>query len=121
MNVKERDIYRPSEDAEQEAVVKYCDLKKILVVHIANEGRRSVAYAVKLKRVGMRTGFPDLFFPIPIGDLHGLFIEMKSLTGRATPAQKWWIAELRSRGYRAEICHGADAAIRVIDEYLKGG
>lgn len=119
MSVNAKETYQPSEDQEQEAVINYCDFKKILVVHIANEGKRSVAYAARLKRIGMRKGFPDLFFPIPSGKYHGLFIELKSMNGRATPAQRWWIAELSARGYRAVICKGADAAIQEINSYMR--
>jgi hypothetical protein len=62
---------------------------------------------------------PDLFFPIPSGEYHGLFIEMKAQGGRPTPDQKRWIAKLSAKGYRATVCVGADAAICEIRNYLQ--
>ena len=68
---------KSSEAAEQEAVVEYCDVRHIPIVHIPNEGKRSVSYAAQLKRAGMRKGFPDLFVPLAREGFHGLFVEMK--------------------------------------------
>ena len=119
MIVKANEIYKVSEDEYQQTVVEYYDACKIPVVHIANEGKRSVAYAARLKRIGMRKGCPDLFIPIAAGGYHGLFIELKSMTGRLTPAQRWWLAELSHEGYKAVMCRGADEAISVIRDYMK--
>ena len=55
----------------------YCNLLGIDVVHIPNEGKRSYQYAARLKRIGMQKGFPDLLFPYPRKNAHGLYIEMK--------------------------------------------
>ena len=73
-----------TEDGEQEALIMYCDLAGIPVVHIPNEGKRSTAYGARMKRIGLRSGFPDLFFPVARGGFHGLFVEMKVGSNRAT-------------------------------------
>ena len=52
-----------TEAGEQEAIIAYCELKGIIGVHIANEGKRSAQNGAALKRMGLRKGFPDLFFP----------------------------------------------------------
>lgn len=122
MSVKRvNNLYRASEDDEQAAVIEFCDLFGIDVIHVPNEGKRSPATAAKLKRLGLRPGVPDLFFPIPSGEYHGLFIEMKVLGGRPTPDQKQWIAKLSAKGYRAVVCVGADAAICEIKNYIGEG
>ena len=122
MSVKRvNNLYRASEDDEQAAVIEFCDLFGIDVIHIPNEGKRSPATAAKLKRLGLRPGVPDLFFPIPSGEYHGLFIEMKVLGGRPTPDQKRWIAKLSGKGSRAVVCVGADAAICEIKNYIGEG
>lgn len=77
-----------NEDLEQEAVIEWCDIKRIPIVHIPNEGKRSAAYAARLKRMGLRPGFPDLFIPVVRGRYHGLFIEMKYGGGRLSADQK---------------------------------
>lgn len=108
-----------NEDAEQEAVVEYCDIKGIPIVHIPNEGKRSLSYAAKLKRMGLRKGFPDLFVPIAKGENHGLFVEMKYGDGKPTKDQQRWMGLLTREGYLCRVCYGFDSAIKVINEYLR--
>lgn len=110
---------RSTEDDEQEAVVTYCNLRGIDVVHIPNEGKRSYQYAARLKRIGMQKGFPDLFFPYARKNAHGLFIEMKSDKGKPTVEQINWLKKLKERDYKAFFCHGFDEAKRVIDWYFE--
>jgi hypothetical protein len=81
-------------------------------------GARHIAVAGKLRAEGVKRGVPDLCLPVPQGAFHGLFVELKTETGRATPEQRQWIETLRRLGYRAEICHGWDAAREVISSYL---
>ena len=56
--------------------------------HIANEGRRSVSYNVKLKRMGMRSGAPDILIEYPEGKI--LYIELKNEKGKLSQSQKLW-------------------------------
>lgn len=77
-----------TEAGEQEAVIAFCELQGIIGVHIANEGKRSARNGAALKRMGLRKGFPDLFFPYARGGYHGLFIELKAtVKNRPTAAQ----------------------------------
>ncbi len=118
MEMRNKAVYASSEDAEQEAVVEYCDLRHIPIVHIPNEGKRSLSYAAKIKRMGLRRGFPDLFIPLARKCFHGLFIEMKYGKGKATKEQAEWISYLNSQGYRAVVCYGTDEALAEIDLYI---
>ena len=114
-----------SEAEEQELVIKWAErmkgahpeLEKLL--HIPNGGSRHPAEGAHLKRLGGRVGVPDLLLPYPVGDHHGLWIELKSASGRPTAVQREWILWLRDQGYCAYICRGHEAAIRCIREYLK--
>ena len=108
-----------TEDNEQEIVIEYCKLKGIEVVHIANEGKRSIAYGARTKRLGLRKGFPDLFFPYAQRGFHGLFIEMKrDIKSKATIDQRWWIEYLTKQGYRAVVCYGSNEAMKEIELYF---
>lgn len=107
-----------SEAAEQVTVIQYCDCKRIPVFHIPNGGSRNTREAAHLKRQGVRPGIPDLCIPVARGAYHSLYIEMKTLKGRATDNQRGWIAELRKQGHCAYVCKGADSAMRLIDEYM---
>ena len=106
-----------SEAAEQIAVVQWCDLMHIPVVHIPNEGKRSPATANMLKSMGLRNGFPDLLITRARGGYHGLAIEMKYDKGKTTQDQKDWLKLLIDEGYACVVCWSADDAIRIIDAY----
>lgn len=113
-----------SEAEEQELVMKWAELNRkrypalFRLFHIPNGGYRHPAEAVHLKRLGVKSGVPDLFLPYPVGNAHGLWIEMKSLTGRPTALQREWIEWPREQGYHAYVCNGAEAAINCLKMYL---
>ena len=117
MAAVKKPVYASSEDAEQEAVVEYCDLLQIPIVHIPNEGKRSLSYAARMKRMGLRSGFPDLFVPLARGGYHGLFIEMKYGKNKTTKKQKEWLELLSAEGYACAVCYNADEAIKTIEGY----
>lgn len=117
MAAVKKPVYASSEDDEQEAVVEYCDLLHIPIVHIPNEGKRSLSYAARMKRMGLRSGFPDLFVPLAIGGYHGLFIEMKYGKNKTTKEQKEWLERLSAEGYACAVCYNAAEAINTIEKY----
>ena len=79
--------YKSSEEEEQIAVIQYCDLLGIPVTHSANEGKRSKTYGARLKRMGLRPGFPDLLITRARGKYHGFAIEMKYGNNKPTKDQ----------------------------------
>lgn len=76
--------------------------------------------AHRMKAEGLRPGVPDLCLPVARGGFHGLFLELKTSTGRLRPDQALWIDALRDEGYRAEVAHGLDEAIAVLRGYVAG-
>lgn len=111
---------RGTEAYEQIAVVDYCDFKHIPIFHIPNGGSRNKREAKNLKRQGVKPGVPDLCIPVAKGSYHGLYIEMKSDSGKPTEKQLEWIELLNANGYRAVICFGFDEAKETIDRYMGG-
>lgn len=97
---------------------KYPELN--LLFHIPNGGKRSKAEAARFKAAGVKAGVPDLFLPVPRGDKHGLFIEMKKVGGRLSLAQKLWMNELGRQGYAVSVCFGWEEAAETIKRYLDG-
>lgn len=102
-----------------------------LLHHSANEGKRTTRIVhthagtrvvcsggARLKAMGMQTGFPDLFLAVPSKGMHGLFIEMKSETGRLEPSQREMLALLSEQGYATAICRSLDDFQHVTDSYL---
>ena len=109
-----------SEADEQAAVIEWCAWNKVLVFHIPNGGARDARTGAQLKRQGVKRGVPDLCVPVARGGYHGLYIEMKTRTGRLSSEQETWLRRLQSEGYRAVVCRGAGQAINEIDDYMKG-
>lgn len=93
-----------------------------LLFAIPNGGERNIIVATRMKAEGVRSGVPDMFLAYPTPFAHGLFIELKKTKGgRVSDAQKSFIAELNSRGYKAVVCKGAEAAINEIKRYVAMG
>ena len=115
-----------TESQEQRQLIQWCrtDPRLQYMFHIPNETTEGVRWVIRNRQLGVKSGVPDLMLPIPAGPYHGLFIEMKSKTGRASENQKRWIQALTDLGYKAVICKGWIEARDVIVEYLeqlKGG
>lgn len=96
-----------------------CQYPKILFTISPSGMRLPIGLAVKFKRMGYRSGTPDVLIFEPAGGFHGLFIEIKDIGGRPSDNQKEFIHELTKRGYKAVIAYGFDEAVRVADSYLK--
>lgn len=91
-----------------------------LMFAIPNGGARDAVTGAMLKAEGVKPGVPDIFLPLPVGDYHGLFVEMKTARGRPTPEQREWLMRLKNRGYAAVLCRGLDEAIDTLNAYLSG-
>lgn len=91
--------------------------------HIPNGGTRDAVEGKHLKAQGVKAGVPDLCLPVARGQYHGLYIEMKTETGKTSDAQEWWGEFLLEQGYFWEVCRGWESAVRVLEWYLslKGG
>lgn len=117
----------PTEDEEQIAVMSWAALMEgrypelRLLHHIPNGGKRGKREAAIFKAMGVKAGVPDLFLPCAREGYHGLYVEMKALDGRPSRAQLEMLKALSGQGYKCVVCHGADEARRVIEDYLRGG
>lgn len=89
-----------------------------LLHHIKNETTGGAAEVAADKAMGVKKGVPDLCLPVTRGGFHGLYIEMKTPSGKASEAQRWWVTRLTEQGYRAVVCHGYDTAVAELCWYL---
>jgi VRR-NUC domain len=109
----------PREDHEQIVFVTWLLKQGYKVSASANGGSRNLFEAMKLKRMGVSAGYPDVFLPLPTSKYHGFFIEMKRLKGgKVSEAQLEWLQYLRDKGYYAEVAHGAEEAKILFNDYL---
>ena len=86
---------------------------------IPNGGRRDKKEAANLKRQGVKAGVSDIFIPLARGKYHGLYIELKTKTGKPSAEQKEFISDMHRNGYAAVFCYGAEEAIEATKQYLK--
>jgi VRR-NUC domain len=91
-----------------------------LVFAIPNGGNRSAITGALLKKEGVKAGIPDIMVTSANGQWHGLFIEMKTETGRVSMNQQRIIDQLESEGYKVEVCRGWAEAMQKTNEYLLG-
>ena len=118
-------VYCGTEDNEQQAVIewaqyqlgRYPDLA--LLHHVPNGGKRSVTEAARFKRMGVKSGVPDLVLPVPRGGYAGAYFELKVPGNKTTVNQDWWLGKLRQQGYYTAVCYGNKQAIEEIVRYLE--
>ena len=109
-----------SEHQEQKALFEWSELQKnvypgLSLLHAIPNGQYRSGQKME---PGLKAGVPDICLPVPRGDYHGLYIEMKYGKNKPAPAQVWWIGQLRAQGYRVEVCYNWLAAQDVILDYL---
>jgi hypothetical protein len=113
-----------SEESEQKTLFQWASYHpELRWLHaIPNGGNRSPREARRLKLGGVKSGVSDIFLPRPMGDYHGLYIEMKrrKVDGRSvvSRAQVDFHIAMMGEGYACAVCYGCDEAIKEIKEYL---
>ena len=118
-----------AEDREQKALIKWSQQPEIrgkfpclkFLYHIPNGGKRDPIEGKHLKQMGVKSGVPDLHFPVPNVKYHGFYIEMKYGNNKPSENQKWWIKRLRKLGHRVEVCYTWQEAAAALVEYISEG
>ena len=64
--------------------------------HVPNEGKRSIWLHNRMKRMGLKSGCPDIIIEYPQGKI--LYIELKTKKGRLSDSQKLWAVQSESLG-----------------------
>lgn len=107
-----------AEDIQQMIVVDYVkQCTNLPVLHIPNQRQTSPQHGFMLKRMGVWAGCADLFFPRSNSVKKGLFIELKTLTGKPTDKQIAFLEAMECEGYSTSICYGSEEAIETIKEF----
>lgn len=86
---------------------------------IPNGGERNIIVAASMKAEGVKKGVSDICLPVPMCGYHGLFIEMKKLTGgKESKEQIEFGAFLTEQGYLYRCCYGWEQAVETLEWYL---
>lgn len=112
-----------TESEEQKRLIQWTrtDPRFQFLFHIPNESVGGQGWLIRNRQLGVKAGVPDLFYPVPVGGYHGLFIEMKARNGRLRPEQKRWIQTLETFGYRCVVAHGWEEARKELERYVQSG
>lgn len=123
--IKASDIPCLTESQEQQTLFGFCSVELSrypeleMLAHIPNEGKRTKSTGGRLKKEGLRKGYPDIVLNISRQEYHGLFLELKRKRGsKITKEQKEWIIKLNRQGNAAAFCYGWEQAWGFIYAYL---
>lgn len=92
--------------------------EKYLLYSIPNEGKRSLAYTIKLKRMGMVSGMPDTHIAIAKKGFSGLYIEFKSKKGSKTRDQEYVHERLALSNFKVVTIRDFEEFKKVVEDYL---
>lgn len=85
-----------------------------------NGEKRDRKTAIKLKRMGVRPGFPDVFCPYRREGYIGLWIEFKKPGEDLSDQQKLLFPFLENMGYKIMVCDNANDALEQLKQYICG-
>lgn len=87
--------------------------------HPPNESRSHVSHRVRLRKMGLSKGVPDIIIvtPPPCGGYVAAALEIKSGSGRATPEQKAWIETMRNFGWAVAVGRGLEICLHTLKEW----
>ena len=105
------------------AVIQYCKYLEAQIpalkwIHCSLNGARLTPHrAARAKAEGMKAGIFDLFWPVPSGKWHGLYIEMKKPNGKLTDLQKEFLEFGERQGYCMRVAFDPQEAMKIIKQY----
>lgn len=114
------DKYLGAEDKLQRSVLKWLNLQypEAFVVHVPNEGRRTMFERYKFKQLGGVSGMPDLMIFNPKGKYNGLAIELKAGTNKPTKNQLECLKKLQEFDWVAFWSADFEDIKRRVDNYF---
>lgn len=115
-----------SEDQVQITIMQWAQLVKHkgrpladYLIHTPNGGDIGSKKGAKLKKMGVKAGYPDLSLDIAKGKYYGLRIELKrKIGGKVRDNQVERLAMLNDEGYYAVVCKGFQEATQTIRAYI---
>lgn len=92
--------------------------------HVPNEGKRSIWLHNRMKRMGLKSGCPDIIIEYPQGKI--LYIELKTKKGRLSDSQKLWAIQSKAMGtphyiVQGEITECLDEIKSIIQKNIPAG
>lgn len=89
-----------------------------VIFAIPNGGNRSAVTGAMLKAEGVLAGVPDLFIMAARGDVHGLFVEVKTAKGVVQQSQIDFADKAHKAGYSVAVVRSFDDFREIVTEYM---
>lgn len=117
--------YLSKEDIFHEACVTWLQLqhKKMLWMHVPNEGERSAFERLKFKVLGGQAGISDIIILDTSGDTisKGLAVELKFGEGKCSESQVDFLIKSHKKGFAAAVVYDdLDYFIKLVTDYMEG-
>lgn len=115
------DKYLGKEDKLQRSLIAYLNMQypQAFVVHIPNEGRRTMFERYKFKTLGGVSGMPDIMIFNPSKRRNGLAIELKAGSNKPTKNQLECLKKLQQMDWEAFWSADFEYIKQRIDQYFK--
>jgi hypothetical protein len=104
------------------ALAQYLDLLGVLWTHVPNESSAGKLWRIKMARMGVKSGVPDvlIFTPPPRLSWVGAALELKApKDGRSRPTvtlnQTMWLETLAKMGWATKVAYGFTEALEWLD------
>jgi hypothetical protein len=110
--------YDGKEDDFQKSLAKYLDMKGVLYIHPPNGGTRNVIEATKLKKMGVKSGVPDILIFNRKKSFAGLAIELKVGYNKPSENQLEFMKQLDAEGWMCVVSYSLEECIDLVDSYL---
>ncbi len=110
--------YIGTEDNLQKRVATYLDFSEAIWFHSPNGGKRNLLEAVKLKKMGVKSGVPDCLILNQRHGFKGLAIELKVGKNQPTINQMAFMEDLARLGYLCWVSWSLDEVVALIDWYF---
>lgn len=97
-----------------------------LLFAVPNGGERNLKVASNMKAEGVKSGVPDVVWPVPRGMFAGLYLELKRpavvnhANGGRSDNQVKWHRELVQQRYMVATCYGWQAMAATVECYWDG-
>lgn len=110
--------YIGTEDNLQKRVATYLDFSEAIWFHSPNGGKRNLLEAVKLKKMGVKSGVPDCLILNQRHGFKGLAIELKVGKNQPTSNQMAFMEDLARLGYLCWVSWSLDEVVALVDWYF---
>ena len=95
----------------------FCPSLRMLFA-VPNAARRSKHLAAMMLAEGMKSGVPDIWYPVPNRKYIGLVMELKFGKNKLIESQKWWLDALAAAGWKTEVPYSGEEAIEFLKSFI---